>query len=94
MSGPQDFDVDTNQTVYVADSNNNRAVSWAFGASTGVLVAGQTGTSGSTASLINAPTSIKYGNGSVFVADYNNYRVQKWVIGATSGSTVAGGTYI
>lgn len=94
LSGPQDFDVSTNYTVYVADTSNHRVVSWNQGASTGVLVAGQTGTAGSTASLLNAPTSIQYGNGSIYVADFNNYRVQKWVVGASSGTTVAGGMYI
>jgi hypothetical protein len=91
LSGPQDFDVDTSQTVYVADSSNQRIVSWTAGASSGTVVAGQTGISGSTASFLNTPTSVKFANGSVYVADLNNYRVQKWVVGASSGTTVAGG---
>lgn len=91
LSGPQDFDIDANRTVYVADATNHRIVGWTLGASSGTVVAGQTSTVGSTASLLNTPSSVKYANGSVYVADLSNYRVQKWVVGASSGSTVAAG---
>ena len=42
----------------MADQGNHRVVKWYAGASVGVLIFGTSGTSGSTVSLLNSPTSI------------------------------------
>lgn len=54
-------------------------------------MAGQTGTAGSTSTLLASPNGVKFSNNSIYVLDLSNARVQRWILGASSGTTVAGG---
>ena len=90
---PEDVYVDGSGNIYVADASNHRIQKWAPGATSGTTVAGSSsGTSGSSASLLNTPKGVYVdGSGNIYIADALNNRIQKWVAGATSGTTVAGG---
>lgn len=84
--------VDSSENLYIADSNNQRIVRWANGASTGVIVAGN-GTFGTSLSQLTTPYGIWVdSSASIYVAEYGSHRVTKWDSGATSGTLIAGVT--
>ncbi|CAF4269205.1 unnamed protein product, partial [Rotaria sordida] len=59
--------------------------------STGIVIAGIGGSSGSNASQFRTPVDIALGSSNTFyITDYLNHRVQYWKIGNLSGTTVAG----
>jgi sugar lactone lactonase YvrE len=75
--------VDQSDTVYVADTSNNRVVKWPKGATSGILVVGDTN-SGSQANQLWFPSDLlfdRYGN--LLVLDFFNYRIQKFTINKT-----------
>jgi hypothetical protein len=59
--------------------------------STGITVAGITGTPGMASNQLNTPTDVKldYAN-NLYIADYLNHRIQKYLFGSSTGITVAG----
>ena len=82
--------VDTSGNLYVVDSDNNRVMRWASGASIGVLVAGN-GTNGSSLDQLNFPYGVWIDSSSnVFVTEYYNHRVTRWAPGSSAGVVVAG----
>ena len=86
--------IDSSNSLYVADWQNNRVQKWPVNASVGTTVAGQAnGTSGSSSSyLTTASDVILDSSGNVYVADMGNSRIQFWSNGSTSGTTIAGTT--
>ncbi|MCE2717020.1 MAG: hypothetical protein LW696_07085 [Alphaproteobacteria bacterium] len=104
VSSPAGVFVDSNNTTYIADTNNHRIRMIWGPASNGTYTQGSiytiagTGSSGfsgdggaATSALLNAPRSVKVDNaGNIFVADYNNNRIRKFTLGGII-STVAGG---
>lgn len=90
LSNVQDFAIDINGNIYVADLNNHRVQKWSVGSTTGITVAGGNGF-GSQSNQTSAPNAIAINStGEIFVA-VNGGVVQKWVEGQTSGTIVAGG---
>lgn len=80
-------------TLYIADTRNNRVQKWDKTAKQGVTVAGcQNGTSGYNASFLSTPLDVSVDDQSnvVYVADGDNNRIQKWLPNASSGTTIAG----
>lgn len=64
---------------------------WRIGNSTGTVIAGVPGTSGSNATLLNYPRGITLDQWkNVYVTDYNNNRVQLFCSGYKTGITIAG----
>jgi hypothetical protein len=58
---------------------------------TGITIAGQTSTLGSSSSQLNAPReAVWHYPNSLYIADYENHRIQRYEIGSSTGSTVAG----
>ena len=59
--------------------------------STGVTVAGITGSPGRTNTHLNFPygITVDYAN-NLYIADYNNHRIQKYLFGSSFGQTIAG----
>lgn len=83
--------VDSNQNIYISDTNNNRVMRWANGASLGTIVAGNA-SSGPALEQVKNPFGVWVdSNSNVFVAESSNHRVTKWALGATAGIMVAGG---
>ena len=84
--------MDDANTLYVADSNNNRIQKFLMGSSTATTIAGDAnGTFGTFPNQLQIPTCILFDtNGSLFVSDFNNNRIQFWSKGASVGITIAG----
>jgi hypothetical protein len=75
--------------MYIADRANQRVLQWFPGASTGTVVAGVTGSAGSTATLLNNPGAVLFDSaGYMYVLDALNYRVQRFIVGNTAGTTI------
>ncbi|CAF2940314.1 unnamed protein product [Rotaria sp. Silwood2] len=85
--------VDSNENLFVSDTNNNRVVRYSSNSSSGMpgLVVDGNGTEGSSASQLSSPYGV-YVNavGTLYVADSGNSRIQRWNKGASFGVTVAG----
>jgi sugar lactone lactonase YvrE len=66
--------VDDDQTIYVADTANNRIVEWKNGATSGQVVAGERN------DQLNCPTNVivDQENDSLIICDFNNKRVVRW----------------
>ncbi|CAF1189479.1 unnamed protein product [Didymodactylos carnosus] len=90
---PNDVAIDSNDSLYIADTNNQRIQQWSHGSLTGVTVAGS-GTIGSTSNDFSFPRALfvdtTNNSNNLYVADFYNYRIQKWRNGMSSGFTVAG----
>lgn len=83
----------TDNTLYIADTLNNRVQKWNNGVKQGITVAGcQNGTSGYNGSFLSSPLDVWVDDQSniVFVADSDNNRIQKWLPNQSSGTTIAG----
>jgi len=70
---------DDDQTIYVADTENNRIMEWKFGATSGKMVAG-TGNSGNETNQLNWPTSviIDKEKTNLIICDMYNERIVQW----------------
>ncbi|CAF1540929.1 unnamed protein product [Adineta steineri] len=71
------------QTLYIADSNNNRVMRWNLGDTQGSVVAGSaTGVAGSTNTLLSNPGDVALDPTEtyLYVSDYSNNRVQRFVL--------------
>ena len=90
LNSPVDVFIDSNDNIYVADSQNYRVIKFASGASKGVVVAGGNG-QGSALNQISPGGVQVDSSGAVYVSDSQNYRVMKWTPDATEGIVVAGG---
>lgn len=82
--------VDTvSNLIYIADRINHRMVRWTSGGSSGTIIAGSTGTTGNTATLLNNPGAVLFDSaGLMYVLDGSNYRVLRFVVGNTTGTTI------
>jgi hypothetical protein len=92
LSQPWNLFVDGNKNLYIADAANHRIQFWPAGASSGVTIAGITGSWGSSSSQLDMPSDIFVdANGNFYVADRNNNRIQFFRNGTTNGITVSTG---
>ncbi|CAF0822768.1 unnamed protein product [Adineta steineri] len=97
LSGPNGvyYDYLYTNSLYVADSGNNRILKFASGSTSatyGTVVAGGNG-AGSGANQLNSPRSIVVdSNGTLYISDQANNRIQRWLQNANSGTTIVCGT--
>jgi hypothetical protein len=78
---PIDIFIDSNDTLFIADGDNNRIVKYYDNATSGILVAGPS--SGSGSNQLNGPKGIAVDDmGNVIVGDSLNYRIQKFPPGS------------
>jgi sugar lactone lactonase YvrE len=84
--------VDVNDTLYVCDQDNNRVQMWTNGSATATTVAGDSGGSqGTNSILLKNPFAVTLdNNGFIYVSDQENNRVQRFSPGSLTGTTVAG----
>ena len=74
--------VDSNNNIYIADSDNNRIQKWASGSSSGSTIS----------SGLSKPSGVVGDhNGNIYIADYLNSRVRKYTLSSGYTSTVFGG---
>ncbi|CAF1172860.1 unnamed protein product [Adineta steineri] len=82
-------------SLYVADTSNNRIMKYPSGSTIGtygIVVAGGNGP-GSEANQLNNPRSVLVdSSGALYIADGINNRIQRWLQNATNGTTIVGGT--
>ena len=93
---PYALTIDTNYTLYITDSWNNRIQQYANGASIGTTAAGSAlAIPGANATNINMPVGIVLDPiGNIYFTDRNNHRLMYWPKGSSSGTTIAGTTGI
>ncbi|CAF3401460.1 unnamed protein product [Rotaria socialis] len=91
LSGPSGLYVDDNETIYLADFNNNRIMEWKRGAKRGTVVAGGNG-KGNGAHQLNRPYDVvvEKNSNSLIISDNGNLRVVRWSRrnGTTHGETL------
>ncbi|CAF1400597.1 unnamed protein product [Rotaria sp. Silwood1] len=92
LNRPRDVFLNSDNTLTIADTANNRVQKWTIGAASGVTVAGQAnGAVGNGLSQLSSPTGVIVDETStVLVVDDINDRVQSWPFTAVQGTTVAG----
>jgi len=78
-------------TLYVADSGNNRVLSFLANASSGTVVAGGNGQGTGNTQLSN-PSGIYFNSpsNSLLIANYGANNIVNWVLGSSSWTLVAG----
>ena len=93
---PYALTIDTNYTLYITDSWNNRIQQYANGVSIGTTAAGSvSGIPGASTTNINMPVGIALDPiGNIYFTDRNNHRLMYWSKGSSSGTTIAGTTGI
>lgn len=99
LNGPYDLMFDSTGKLYVADTTNNRVVSYASGSSSASQVYGQLGSFASTsvnnggisANSLSSPRGLTLDtNGNLYISDYSNNRVLFYTSGSTTASRVYG----
>ena len=80
-----------NDTLYIADTDNNRVVVIRPNSTTAVRIIGSVGNA---SHQFNQPRDIFVTNTSIHILDASNYRVQKWSRNGSNGTTVAGITRV
>ncbi|CAF1553486.1 unnamed protein product [Rotaria sp. Silwood1] len=94
LNNPQGIYYDTSSnSMYIANYGGHTIIKWIPGASNGSVVAGTSGQSGNTSSLLNSPLDVRvdqYQN--IYVADSRNFRIQRFCVkNGNQGTTIAGG---
>ncbi|CAF1429254.1 unnamed protein product [Rotaria magnacalcarata] len=81
----------SSNTLYIADTFNNRIMQYLSGASSGTVVAGGNG-AGNANTQLNLPFSFAFdsSSNSFIIANYNAHSVVRWVLGASSWTLIAG----
>jgi sugar lactone lactonase YvrE len=93
IGGAASFCMDSAGNFYIADNNNHRIMFWTANGTSGVLLAGTTGVSGSDVLHLYCPEDITLdeAQGLLYVADTFNHRIIRYSLGSPSGTVVAGG---
>ena len=80
LCNPTYVKLDSMSNMYIADRCNHRIVYIVYGQTTYTTIAGTTGVSGSTASLLNLPSSAAIDSQfNIYVADNSNNRIQRFI---------------
>lgn len=78
-------------SLLIANYYAHNIVNWVIGATTWTLVAGVTGTCGSTSTMLCYPVALAMDYlGNLYVSDASNDRVQFFRAGQSNGTTIAG----
>ncbi|CAF4109536.1 unnamed protein product [Rotaria magnacalcarata] len=90
LNSPWGIYIDGNYTLYVVDRGNHRVQMWSSGATTGLLIAGESTVAGAWSYQFNSPTAITFDQyNNMFIMDSGNNRIQRWWPGSTYGVTMA-----
>jgi sugar lactone lactonase YvrE len=82
--------ISNDDTLYIADQNNNRIVVVQLNGMANVSIIGSG--SGSSASQFKSPSDVCVTNTSIYVMDTDNNRVQKWFRNGSNPTTMPGGS--
>ena len=84
------FDVVSNN-LFITNAGTHNVVRWTIGAYNSTSVAGTSGSSGQSATLLQHPTDVIVDPmGNIYVADMPNHRIQFFLSGQSNGQTIAG----
>lgn len=94
LNTPFGLFLDSLDTLYITDRNNNRVQKQTVNSWGSTTAAGQSlGTAGATANTLSLPSSTVLDSaGNIYIADTANHRIQCWYNGASSGTTIIGVT--
>ncbi|CAF1066016.1 unnamed protein product [Adineta steineri] len=89
---PYGFTLDSStNSLIIANGAAHTIVRWVIDDTSWTLLAGSSGVSGSSPTLLNGPVGVavdRYGN--IYVADTGNHRIQFFLAGQSSATTIAG----
>lgn len=92
LYNPYDVSYDGYQNLYVADTSNHRIQFFRSGTTTGITVAGNSGSLGYGRSELYNPYGISVTpTGTMFILDTSNHRVLQWQLGEPLGTVVVNG---
>ncbi len=94
---PNDVYVDKNRNLYVSDCYNHRIQKFVNGSTSGITIAGITGSPGNALNQLDFPGYFTFDakDTYMYVADFYNHRIMRYATNSTSGTNgilVAGGT--
>lgn len=93
LNSPWGIFVDTDLTLYIADTGNHRIQRWKYYACNAVTVAGRVTISGSGLYQLNNPTAVAVdSNQYLYIVDKGNNRLLRWAPEACMGVCLAGCT--
>ncbi|CAF0889087.1 unnamed protein product [Adineta steineri] len=97
LSGPNGvyYDYLYTNSLYVADSGNNRILKFASGSTSatyGTVVAGGNGAGNGTNQLNNPRSIVVDSSGTLYISEAGNNRVTRWLQNSSRGITIIGGT--
>jgi len=93
LNKPVTIFIDNNYALYVCDRDNHRVMKYYENAVNGIIVAGDTGNPGSSATRLNEPKGVAVDQeGGVVVADSLNYRIQRFTPGSLTGVKIGHST--
>ena len=92
LQHPYAISFDSNKSLYIVDSENNRIQQWSSGANNCVTVAGlANGTAGTSSYALKNPVGMVLDSaGNLYFTDRDNHRVMYWPKGVSSGTAIAG----
>ena len=83
----------SSDSFLISNYGAHTVVRWVLGATSWTLIAGVTGTAGSTSELLYGPLSVTLDHmNNMYVADSSNHRIQMFLAGQSNASTIAGVT--
>ncbi len=92
LYNPLGIKLDYMNSLYIADTSNNRVQKYTMNAVSGTTIAGSAnGTACNLSICFYTPTNMAVdSSGNVYVSDSSNRRIQFWASGSSSGVTVGG----
>ena len=94
LNTPQGLALDSSRGIlYIADTGNHRIMAYpSSGATSGIVVAGITGSGGSNTNQLNAPTGLylDVSSNTLYIANCNSHNIVRWVVNATTWTLIAG----
>ena len=94
LNFPYSFAFDSSSNSFIiANYASHNVVRWVLGASSWTLIAGVTGSPGTSSTMLNSPLSVTLDYmGNMYITDSENHRIQLFLAGQSNGTTIAGVT--
>ena len=94
LNYPYSFAFDSSSNSFIiANYASHNVVRWVLGANNWTLIAGVTGSPGTSSTMLSNPLSVALDYmGNVYIADTANHRIQLFLAGQSNGTTIAGVT--